>query len=264
LKKVIPSVVKREELFITSKLWNSSHQPQEVEKELDLSLKETGLEYFDLYLIHWPCAFAPGRGLFPDDPKHPGFVELDTETSLVDTWKTMIKLPKSKVKAVGVSNFSPKQIQALIDATGVVPACNQVEGHPLLPQDELKEYCDKLGIHITIYSTFGNNSIGRPMLIEHPVVKDVATKLNATPAQVLIAWGVKKGFCVIPKSVTESRIKSNFQQIELSDEDWKAVADIGKGDYTRFNIPYRYKPKWDISIFDEPEEKEATVQVKIL
>lgn len=140
LKKVIPSVVTREELFITSKLWNTSHRPEEVEKELDETLSQLGIEYLDLYLIHFPVAFTPGRGLFPLHPLYKNQTEIDTKPTLVDTWRAMINLLKSKVRAVGVSNFRVEDIQAIIDATGVTLIANQIEAHPLLPQDDLVAY----------------------------------------------------------------------------------------------------------------------------
>jgi L-glyceraldehyde reductase len=268
LKKVIPSVVNREDLWITSKVWNTSHQPDQVEKELDETLKQLGIEYLDLYLIHWPVAFKPsskpGTNFFPPDPKKEGWVELDLETSLVDTWKAMIAVQKTgKVKHIGVSNFSIEAMETITKVTGVKPEVNQVEAHPYLPQNELAAYCDKEGIHITAYSPLGNNSIGKPRLTEQPVVVEIAKELGATPAQVLVAWGAHRGWTVIPKSVQNARIESNFQQVELSQDVFDKITKLGDGNYTRFNIPYRYSPQWDISIFDEPEEKEATHKVKI-
>ncbi|KAG6382068.1 NADP-dependent oxidoreductase domain-containing protein [Boletus reticuloceps] len=263
LKKVIPSVVSREELFITSKLWNSCHQPQLVEAALDETLQQLGLTYLDLYLIHWPVAFKPGKTLLPVN-EAAGELELDTETSLVDTWKAMMKLRETgKVKAIGVSNFTISQLQGIIDATGVVPAANQVEAHPLLPQDDLVAYCAAKSIHLTAYSPLGNNLVGVPMLTEHPVVQTVAKSLDATPAQVLIAWGVYRGYSVIPKSVHEGRIISNFKQVELSKEDYEKVTAIGHGNSRRYNTPVTYKPKWNIKIFDEDVEKRAVATVKI-
>ncbi|KAG5635650.1 hypothetical protein H0H81_010520 [Sphagnurus paluster] len=273
LKKVIPSVVKREELFITSKLWNSGHQAAEAEKELDETLRQLGIDYLDLYLVHWPIAFPPGNGLNPPHATKEGETAIDTETSLVETWKAMIALPKSKVKAIGVSNFTVAQLEGIIAATGIVPAVNQIEAHPLLPQDDLVAYCKSKNIHITAYSPLGNNLIGKPKLTEHAVVLEVAQKLNATPAQVLVAWGAHRGYSVIPKSVQEERIISNFKQVELSQEDYDKISAIGHGNYTRpstnavwddrFNIPFTYKPKWDVNIFDEPVEKDAAFKVKI-
>jgi L-glyceraldehyde reductase len=158
LKKVIPSVVQREELFITSKLWNDAHRPSEVEKQLDITLSQLGVPYLDLYLIHWPVAFVQGRGMFPKHADKPDQVEIDSETSLVETWKAMLALRNTgKVRAVGVSNFTVKHLEAIIKATGERPAMNQIEAHPLLPQDDLVEYCKKEGIHLTAYSPLGNN-----------------------------------------------------------------------------------------------------------
>ncbi|KAF9450116.1 Aldo/keto reductase [Macrolepiota fuliginosa MF-IS2] len=264
LKKVIPSVVKREELFITSKLWNHSHQPDQVEKELDETLKLLGIDYLDLYLIHWPVAFVPGNHFYPPHSTIENEVELDIQTSLVDTWKTMIALPKSKVRAVGVSNFSIKHIQGLIDATGVVPVANQIEAHPLLPQPELVKYCQEKNIHITAYSPLGNNLVGKAKLTDHPAVIEIAKRLNATPAQVLVAWGARRGQSIIPKSVQEARIISNFQEVEISDADFETISKIGEGNRTRYNIPLNYTPSWSINIFGEEDElKRARVQVKI-
>ncbi|TFK44982.1 NADP-dependent oxidoreductase domain-containing protein [Crucibulum laeve] len=263
LKKVIPSVVKREELFITSKLWNSSHQPDQVEKELDETLSLLGLDYLDLYLIHWPIAFPPGNGLFPPHESLQNEIAIDKTTTLVDTWKAVLKLPKEKVRAVGVSNFTIEQLEGIISATGVVPVVNQIEAHPLLPQDDLVKYAKEKNIHITAYSPLGNNLVGKPKLTEHPIVEEVAKKLDATTAQVLVAWGAHRGYSVIPKSVQESRIISNFKQVELSQEDYEKISSIGHNNRTRFNIPITYNPKWDVNIFDEPEEKAASFKVNI-
>ncbi|KAI6168647.1 NADP-dependent oxidoreductase domain-containing protein [Pisolithus thermaeus] len=262
LKKVIPSVVRREDLFITSKLWNSAHQPDQAEPALDETLQQLGVDYLDLYLVHWPVAFEPGNGLFPT---RGDMACLDLETSLVDTWNAMIKLlGTGKVRDIGVSNFTIPQLQGIIDATGVVPVVNQIEAHPRLLQDDLVAYCKEKNIHLTAYSPLGNNLIGIPLLTEHPIVKEAAEKLGASPAQVLIAWGVHRGYSVIPKSVHKERIVSNFHQIELSKEYYEKITSIGVKDHKRFNIPITYNPKWDINVFDEPIERTATHKVKIV
>ncbi|KAJ9474179.1 Xylose reductase 1 [Pseudozyma hubeiensis] len=263
LKKVIPSVVKREELFITSKLWNNAHRADKVEAAYDETLKELGLDYLDLYLIHWPVAFAPGSDLVPKTSDGSQTV-LDRETSIIDTWKALISLQKAgKVKSIGVSNFTIADLEAITNATGVAPAVNQIEAHPLLPQDDLVAYANKHNIHLTAYSPLGNNLSGKTKIVDYPQVSEVAKKYGADPAQVLIAWGVKRGYSVIPKSVTDTRIKSNFDQLELKDEDYEKVTslykELGK---VRFNIPKTYQPFWDIDIFGEDAEKGAKYTVK--
>ncbi|OCH92070.1 Aldo/keto reductase [Obba rivulosa] len=264
LKKVIPSVVKREELYITSKLWNTSHHPEYVEKELDETLRLLGVDYLDEYLIHWPVAFPPGQGFFPPHPERQGWVALDFGVSLVDTWKAMIELPKTgKVKAVGVSNFTIEHIKGIVEETGVWPVVNQVESHPLLPQDELRTFCNEHNIHITAYSPLGNNLRGEKRLTDYPEVIEVAQKLNATPAQVLIAWGIQRGYSVIPKSVHKKRILENFQLIELPPQEFEKISSLGKGRHVRFNMPITYAPYWDINIFGEEPEKKATHTVRI-
>merc|ERR1711877_4986 len=196
--------LKREDIFITSKLWNIDHRPQDVGPALDECLQELQLDYLDLYLIHWPVAFKHnGRELFPK--KNENEIDLDMNVSLVDTWKAMLELPKSKAKAVGVSNFT----------------------------------------------------VGEPLLITHPEIKKIAEKLGVTPANVIIAWSQLGEHSVIPKSVTPSRIRDNFKEIELSQEDVQAIDAIGKNP-KRYNVPYSYTPKWNINIWNDEKEVSAT------
>ncbi|CCM01021.1 uncharacterized protein FIBRA_03069 [Fibroporia radiculosa] len=259
LKNVVPEVCRREDLFITSKLWNTSHKKELVERELDETLSQLGTDYLDLYLIHWPVAFRPGQELIPTGED--GWALLDTETPLVETWRAMIELLKTgKVKAIGVSNCTVEHIQALVDATGTV---NQVEAHPLLQQDNLVAFCKEHNIHITAYSPLGNNMFGKDRLTEFPEVLEVAKKLSATPAQVLVAWGVYRGYSVIPKSVHKERLISNFQQVTLSQEDYEKITEIGKRAPTRYNMPFCYAPHWNINIFNDPAEQAAVHTPKI-
>ncbi|RAR02650.1 Aldo/keto reductase [Stemphylium lycopersici] len=260
--KDVPSL-RREDIFITGKLWNTQHDPAIVEAALDDTLAELELEYLDLYLIHWPVNFGPGKNahsdLFPmtSDPNE---VNIDNSIPNSETWKAMTKLPKSKVRSVGVSNMTYQTLKGLVEKTGLVPAVNQIERHPILPSKELVAYAKEKNIHLTAYSAFGNNFFDIPLLIQRPEIKAIAEKKGATPAQVILAWSQVGGHSVIPKSVTPSRIAENFKEIDLDNEDIKAItkfSDEHQG-RRRYNVPYTAnKPRWSINIFNEPEEQKA-------
>ncbi|KAF2644002.1 Aldo/keto reductase [Massarina eburnea CBS 473.64] len=261
--------LKREDIFITSKLWNTQHDPAHVEAALDDTLAELELEYLDLYLIHWPVSFGPGKDphsdLFPATSDS-NEVNIDTSIPNSETWKAVSKLPKSKTRSVGVSNFTYRSLKELVDKTGIVPAVNQIERHPYLPSKELIEYAKEKNIHITAYSAFGNNFFNIPLNITLPEIKAIAEKKGATPAQVILAWSQVGGHSVIPKSVTPARIAENFKQIELDDEDIKAIqklSDEHKG-RRRNNVPYTANtPRWSINVFDEEEEQVAPKKIVV-
>ncbi|KAI9035932.1 putative aldehyde reductase (AKR1) [Aspergillus affinis] len=269
--KDVPGL-KREDIFITSKLWNSQHHPDDVEKALDECLAELELEYLDLYLVHWPVTFKRGDNYFPlvaNSSVEGGDVDIEDSISIVDTWKAMTKLPKSKARAVGVSNHKKEHIEALIQATGVVPSANQIERHPVLQSNDLIEYCAQKGIHVTAYSAFGNNGFGVPLLINRPEIKEVAESVAkrvghpVSGAHVILAWSQVGGVSVIPKSVTPSRIADNFKEIELTPEEVAKVSELGK-ERRRYNTPYIANvPRWDIDIFGEEDEKPASHKVVV-
>ncbi|OCF36407.1 oxidoreductase [Kwoniella heveanensis BCC8398] len=251
------SGVAREDLFLISKLWCNSASPANVEADLDTTLSQLGTDYLDVYLIHWPVTFKAGKDLFPKSADGKTVILDDEAPGIVGTWKELVRISKEtkKVKAIGVSNFTVEQLEKVIQATGVVPAMNQIECHPSLIQPELFQYCKDKGIIITAYSPLGNNITGKPRVLDHPEIKTIADRLGKEPAQVLIAWVAKQGFAVIPKSVTPSRIKSNFDDFELSDSDFEAINKIGQANQVRSNIPFVYNPSWPIDIFGTPEEK---------
>ncbi|KAK7894262.1 H/ACA snoRNP pseudouridylase subunit [Exophiala xenobiotica] len=225
--------ISRSELFITTKLWCTYHT--RVEQNLDISLGLLGLDYVDLYLMHWPIAMNP-NGNHEKFPKLPdGSRDLIRDRSHVDTYKDMQKLlDTGKVKAIGVCNYSKRFLEELVPNVDVVPAVNQIENHPLLPQQEIVDYCNEKGIHITAYSPLG--STGSPMMKDPHVVK-LAEEKGTTPGCILLSYHVARGSSVLAKSVTPSRIEENKHIVKLSDADLASLAEISQKGVTRFVYP---------------------------
>lgn len=211
---IADGIVKREDIFLTSKLWNSFHAPEDVEKGCRETLNALGLDYLDLYLMHWPVAFRPGK-MMPQSQED--FWPL-TEMPVAETFKAMIKLQEQGlVKSVGVSNFGITRLEQLISESRYTPAVNQVELHPYNPQNELLGYCQEKGIYLTAYSPLGSSdrpdsmkASDEPPLLDNAIVKDTAAEEGITPGQLLIAWAINRDTSVIPKSVNPSRIAENF------------------------------------------------------
>lgn len=224
--------VRRQDLWITSKLWNDSHAPEQVRPALEASLSKLRLDYLDLYLIHWPVALKHGTEL-PRGPED--FIQL-SEIPLESTWSAMLKVSEEGLaRGVGVSNFSQTKVEQVRDATGETPAVNQIELHPYLQQTKLLEACKRLGVVVTAYSPLGSpdsaQMLGRDddvLLLEHPVIADIADVHGATPGQILIAWALARGTAVIPKSVHPHRIAENWaaREVELTEEDMAAIAAL--------------------------------------
>lgn len=230
-KAIRDSGVPREEIFVTTKLWST--QQRDPAAALDASLKRLGLEYVDLYLMHWPVAFVakvtdgdyPGMTVPRDDE---GKVLMDEDWHFTKTWEKLQELPSTgKTKAVGVCNFSVKNLKELLAAktTKLVPAANQVESHPLLPQDELLEFGKEHGILIEAYSPLG--SLGSPLLKDEEL-QAIADKYEVSIAQLLINWGLKRNTVVLPKSVHKERVESNLKVFELKQQDFDQVTNLIK------------------------------------
>ncbi|VUC31393.1 unnamed protein product [Clonostachys rosea] len=243
------SGVARSEIFITGKLWNTKHAPEDVEGALDKSLKDLGVEYLDLYLMHWPVAFKSGDDWFPIDSE--GVFEL-ADIDPATTYAAMEKLLKTgKVKAIGVSNFNKNRLDNLISKTTVVPAVNQIEVHPYFQQPEFFKYCQSKGIQITAYSPLGNNQIGEPRTVDDPLVAEIAKKTGLDIGQVLYSWGVQRGHVVLPKSVTPSRIESNLQVHKLPEDVFEQLNGMER------NKRLHWQSQWGYDIFEEVGEAEV-------
>lgn len=218
--------LKRENIFVTSKLWNNAHKAEDVEPALKETLEHLKLDYLDLYLVHWPVAQKKDAvmPLKADD-----MLSLE-EVPLADTWEAMEKLYSKKLcRAIGVSNFGEKHLTELMMTAEVNPMVNQVECHPYLPQQELISYCKKNMIAVTAYAPLGS---GSPVMLENEIIRGIAEKNKATPAQILLAWNMERGLAVIPKAVTEVHLKENIAalNVELDEHDMEEIASIGKSE----------------------------------
>ncbi len=226
--------VTRKELWITSKLWSNAHGRKNVAPALQKTLTDLGLEYLDLYLVHWPIALRPSAVL-------PGsaadFLPL-SEAPIHETWAAMeAAVDAGLVRHLGVSNFSVKKIRDLLPQCKIKPEVNQVELHPLLQQNELVAYCASQGIHITAYAPLGSadrpafvKAPDAPVLLENPVIRSIATAHERTAAQVLLAWHLQRGISAIPKSVNPARLRENFEanELELSQPERERIAALDR------------------------------------
>ncbi|XP_060064996.1 aldo-keto reductase family 1 member B1-like [Ylistrum balloti] len=229
-------VVKREDLFITTKLWNTYHSKGRVPEGCKESLTSLGLEYIDLYIIHWPLPMREGADLFPLTP--------DGKTDVIDidyteTWTAMQDLvDQGLCRSIGVSNFNSKQVQRILDLGLKHPmTCNQIEISPYNANDKLLQFCKSRGIVVVAYSPLGSGdrpwaTPEDPVLLEEPEIVKIATRYNKSPGQVLLRWGVQRGYIVIPKSVFEARQKQNLELFDFAlDEDEMNVINAMNRNY---------------------------------
>ncbi|GAA5943710.1 glycerol 2-dehydrogenase (NADP(+)) GCY1 [Sporobolomyces koalae] len=233
------SGVPREEIFVTSKLWCTKHR--NVEAAIKESLELLGLDYVDLYLIHWPVPMNP-KGNDPMFPKkEDGSRDLDKDWSIAQTWEQMEQVQqKGLTKAIGISNFSEAFIEDLLKTAKITPAANQIELHPYLPQHKLIEYLKSKKIVAQAYSPLG--STNSPLLTDEDI-KKIADKHEVPVGTVLISWSVQRDVVVLPKSVTEKRIVDNLKIVKLDDEDMDILNNLYKTKGKRF-----IKPDWNTDL----------------
>ncbi len=251
-------LVKREDLWVTSKLWNNAHEREQVKPALQNTLQDLGLDYLDLYLIHWPIAQKADSN-FPE--KAEDFLALEN-VPIAETWSAMERLvDEGLCRHIGVSNFSVDKLKRLVSIAAIKPEVNQVELHPYLQQKDMLDYCHNNGINLTGYSPLGSmdrpetlKKEDEPIPMESEVVKGIAKKYDITEAQVLLAWNINRGVAVIPKSTNKERIRENLlaADILLNHDDIRKIDDMDQGyrfvDGGAFDMegnPYTQNNIWD-------------------
>jgi len=228
--------VKREDIFITSKIWNTYHSYERAKKAIDIILNELGLSYIDLILLHWPTGFEEGDEFFPKQPdgKHMRYSDVD----YLETWKAMEEgVTAGKIRTIGISNFNHKQIQRVIEHAKIMPAALQVEMHPYFRQQKLLDFCSHRSIAVTAYCPLGNPGVklgfrkeGDSNVLEEKSVMEIAKHHKKTPAQVVLRWAIQRGTAVIPKSVNKPRIveNGNVFDFKLDDDEMETMNKLDK------------------------------------
>ncbi|MBV8212798.1 MAG: aldo/keto reductase [Verrucomicrobia bacterium] len=215
--------IKREDVFLATKLWNSNHRPERVKPAFEASLKRLQVDYIDLYLIHTPFAFQPGEEQDPRDEN--GKVIYDDGITLLDTWRALENLvDEGTCKAIGLSDVNVEKAKPIVESARIKPAVIHVESHPYLPEWELLEFCNQNGIVFQAFAALGHSS--EPRLLDDPVITSIAKKVNKTPAQVVLAWAVQRGTALLTTSKTPSRIKENFDISTLPEDAMREISGI--------------------------------------
>ncbi|XP_054161807.1 aldo-keto reductase family 1 member B1-like [Oppia nitens] len=220
------NITKREDLFITSKVWSNFHKRNSVMNAVKLSLNNLGLNYLDLVLVHWPMAYREGTGT--TRPNYTMDSNIDTDTTVVETWRGMEDIyKKGLARSIGLSNFNSEQITRILRETQLKPTVNQIEIHPYLSQEKLVNFCKSNNIAITAYSPLGRADTE---LFNETVLNDIAINHNKTVPQVLLRWLIQRDIIIIPKTTKQERLIENFNvfDFQLTDDEMKAIFKLNK------------------------------------
>jgi aldehyde reductase len=215
--------ITREDIFVTTKLWNSNHRPERVEPAFEASLARLKLNYLDLYLIHTPYAFQPGDELDPRDQS--GNVLYDRDVTLLDTWRAMERLvDHGKCRAIGLSDIGLNELMPIYESARIKPSVVEVESHPYLPETELLTFCNEKNIVLLAFAPLGHGM--RPGLLEDPVITAIAARVGKTPAQVLLAWAVQRGTALLTTPKSAARARENFNISTLPEDAFNEINHI--------------------------------------
>jgi len=215
--------IAREDIFVTTKLWNTNHRPERVEPAFEASLDRLRLNYLNLYLIHTPFAFHPGEEQDPRDEN--GNVLYDRDVTLLDTWRAMESLvDRGRCRAIGLSDINLNQLLPIYESARIKPAVVQVEAHPYLPETELLEFCREKGIVFLAFAPLGHGM--RPGPLEDPVITAIAAQVGKTPGQVLLAWAVQRGTALLTTPRTANRARENFNISALPEDAFDEINRI--------------------------------------
>jgi diketogulonate reductase-like aldo/keto reductase len=223
--------IRREDVFVTTKLWNNNHRPERVRPAFEASLQRLQLDYVDSYLIHTPFAFQPGDEQDPRDER--GQVIYDSGVTLPETWQALERLLEDgRCRSIGLSDIGLERLREIVAVARIKPAVVQVEAHPYHPQWELLDFCRQQGIVVLAFAALGHGM--EPRVTEDPVIAAIARRVHKTPAQVALAWAVQRGTALLTTSTSPHRIQENFEISALPDDAMQEIRD-GVTSRVRFN-----------------------------